>query len=296
MKKGGLGINLEDLLGITQEEKNAVAYDEKGNINQGVKELPIEKIIANSAQPRKDFDQNALEELAASIKNVGVIQPILVCKAGSNYQIVAGERRYRASKIAGLTKIPAIVKELNAQQRKEIALIENLQRQDLNPIEEAYAYKALIEEYRFTQDELAEKLGKSRPAITNALRLLTLNPVVLDMVRSGRLSAGHAKCLASIKDYAVQATYALAACDKQMSVRQLEVMVYNYLNPTEKPKTAKPILSTELKMFVNDMQRAFGTKVKIVGNNNKGRIYIDYYTQDDLNRFFDLLNVIKNNR
>lgn len=296
MKKGGLGIGLEDLLGITGEEKNAVSYDAKGNLNQGVSELPIEKILVNKSQPRKDFDQTALEELAVSIKNYGVIQPILVCKMGENYQIVAGERRYRASKIAGLVKIPAIVKELNAQQRKEIALIENLQRQDLNPIEEAYAYKALIEEYHFKQDELAEKLGKSRPVITNALRLLTLNPVVLDMVRSGRLSAGHARCLVSIKDYAVQATYALAACDKQMSVRQLEIMVYNYLNPNQKPKTAKPVLSTELKMFVNDMQRAFGTKVKLVGNNNKGRIYIDYYTQDDLNRFFDLLNLIKNNK
>lgn len=296
MKKGGLGIGLEDLLGITGEEKNAVSYDAKGNLNQGVSELPIEKILVNKSQPRKDFDQTALEELAVSIKNYGVIQPILVCKMGENYQIVAGERRYRASKIAGLVKIPAIVKELNAQQRKEIALIENLQRQDLNPIEEAYAYKALIEEYHFKQDELAEKLGKSRPVITNALRLLTLNPVVLDMVRSGRLSAGHARCLVSVKDYAVQATYALAACDKQMSVRQLEIMVYNYLNPNQKPKTAKPVLSTELKMFVNDMQRAFGTKVKLVGNNNKGRIYIDYYTQDDLNRFFDLLNLIKNNK
>ena len=234
-----------------------------------------------------------MEELAQSIKSHGVIQPILVTAVGNKYQIVAGERRYRASKIAGLTKVPVIVKNLTIQQRKEIALIENIQRQDLNPIEEAYAYKSLIEEYGVTQEELAEKLGKSRPAITNALRLLTLNPVVIDMVSSGRLSAGHARCLASIKDYQVQASYAIAACDKQMSVRQLEVMVYNYLNPDKTPKKAKPVLTTELKDLVTDMQRVFGTKIKVVGNNTKGRICIDYFTQKDLERIFDIIESMK---
>lgn len=289
MKKSGLGTGLEALLAINTES----AYDEQGNLNSGVEEVDIERIITNSAQPRKSFDQKALEELAQSIKSHGVIQPILVTAVGNKYQIVAGERRYRASKIAGLTKIPVIVKNLTIQQRKEIALIENIQRQDLNPIEEAYAYKALIEEYGVTQEELAEKLGKSRPAITNALRLLTLNPVVIDMVSSGRLSAGHARCLASIKDYQVQASYAIAACDKQMSVRQLEVMVYNYLNPDKTPKKAKPVLTTELKDLVTDMQRVFGTKIKVVGNNTKGRICIDYFTQKDLERIFDIIESMK---
>ena len=289
MKKSGLGTGLEALLAINTES----AYDEQGNLNSGVEEVDIDKIITNSAQPRKSFDQKALEELAQSIKSHGVIQPILVTAVGNKYQIVAGERRYRASKIAGLTKIPVIVKNLTIQQRKEIALIENIQRQDLNPIEEAYAYKALIEEYGVTQEELAEKLGKSRPAITNALRLLTLNPVVIDMVSSGRLSAGHARCLASIKDYQVQASYAIAACDKQMSVRQLEVMVYNYLNPDKTPKKAKPVLTTELKDLVTDMQRVFGTKIKVVGNNTKGRICIDYFTQKDLERIFDIIESMK---
>ena len=183
MKKSGLGTGLEALLAINTES----AYDEQGNLNSGVEEVDIDRIITNSAQPRKSFDQKALEELAQSIKSHGVIQPILVTAVGNKYQIVAGERRYRASKIAGLSKVPVIIKNLTIQQRKEIALIENIQRQDLNPIEEAYAYKALIEEYGVTQEELAEKLGKSRPAITNALRLLTLNPVVIDMVSSGRL-------------------------------------------------------------------------------------------------------------
>lgn len=289
MKKSGLGTGLEALLAINTES----AYDEQGNLNSGVEEVDIDKIITNSAQPRKSFDQKALEELAQSIKSHGVIQPILVTAVGNKYQIVAGERRYRASKIAGLTRVPVIIKNLTIQQRKEIALIENIQRQDLNPIEEAYAYKALIEEYGVTQEELAEKLGKSRPAITNALRLLTLNPVVIDMVSSGRLSAGHARCLASIKDYQVQASYAIAACDKQMSVRQLEVMVYNYLNPDKTPKKAKPVLTTELKDLVTDMQRVFGTKIKVVGNNTKGRICIDYFTQKDLERIFDIIESMK---
>lgn len=289
MKKSGLGTGLEALLAINTQS----AYDEQGKLNSGVEEVDIERIITNSAQPRKSFDQKALEELAQSIKSHGVIQPILVTAVGNKYQIVAGERRYRASKIAGLTKVPVIVKNLTIQQRKEIALIENIQRQDLNPIEEAYAYKSLIEEYGVTQEELAEKLGKSRPAITNALRLLTLNPVVIDMVSSGRLSAGHARCLASIKDYQVQASYAIAACDKQMSVRQLEVMVYNYLNPDKTPKKAKPVLTTELKDLVTDMQRVFGTKIKVVGNNTKGRICIDYFTQKDLERIFDIIESMK---
>ena len=289
MKKSGLGTGLEALLAINTQS----AYDEQGNLNSGVEEVDIERIITNSAQPRKSFDQKALDELAQSIKSHGVIQPILVTAVGNKYQIVAGERRYRASKIAGLTKVPVIVKNLTIQQRKEIALIENIQRQDLNPIEEAYAYKSLIEEYGVTQEELAEKLGKSRPAITNALRLLTLNPVVIDMVSSGRLSAGHARCLASIKDYQVQASYAIAACDKQMSVRQLEVMVYNYLNPDKTPKKAKPVLTTELKDLVTDMQRVFGTKIKVVGNNTKGRICIDYFTQKDLERIFDIIESMK---
>ncbi|MGN0761318.1 MAG: ParB/RepB/Spo0J family partition protein [Christensenellales bacterium] len=289
MKKSGLGTGLEALLAINTES----AYDEQGNLNSGVEEVDIDRIITNSAQPRKSFDQKALEELAQSIKSHGVIQPILVTAVGNKYQIVAGERRYRASKIAGLSKVPVIIKNLTIQQRKEIALIENIQRQDLNPIEEAYAYKALIEEYGVTQEELAEKLGKSRPAITNALRLLTLNPVVIDMVSSGRLSAGHARCLASIKDYQVQASYAIAACDKQMSVRQLEVMVYNYLNPEKTPKKSKPVLTTELKDLVTDMQRVFGTKIKVVGNNTKGRICIDYFTQKDLERIFDIIESMK---
>lgn len=292
MKKGGLSIGIEDLMGLVSDHSTVKSYDDQGNLSQGVEEVNIEKVVPNAGQPRKQFDEQALQELATSIRNYGVLQPILVCKVGDKYQIVAGERRYRACKLAGIVKIPVIVRDFSVQQRREIALIENLQRQDLNPVEEALAYKTLIDEYKLTQDELAERLGKSRPVIANAMRLLTLDKSVLKLVEQGRLSAGHARCLVPIKEKEIQQRYALSACDKQLSVRQLETIVSNYLNPA-KPKQVKTVLSVELKQFVNDMQRAFGTKVVVKGNNNMGRIYIDYYTQDDLNRFFELVRKLK---
>lgn len=282
--------NIENTLGV---DSNFTSYDSDGNLNKGVEILPLDIIVPNPNQPRKSFDQTALEELAVSIKNYGIIQPIIVCPVGDGkYQIVAGERRYRASKIAGMNNIPVLKMILTAKQIKELSLIENLQRQDLNPIEEAKAFRSLIEEYGFTQEQLADRLGKSRPAITNSLRLLSLNPVVIDMVVSGRLSAGHARCLTSIKDFIVQNTYALAACDKQLSVRQLELMVRNYLNPSKKDKKIMDI-SVELKDMVNIMQKKFGTKVCAVGNNTKGRIFIDYYSTADLDRIFEILEQIK---
>lgn len=282
--------SIDRMLDIDSDKKT---YDEFGNLNEGVEIMSVTKIVANPNQPRKKFDETALEELAVSIKNVGIIQPIVVCPTGDDtYVIVAGERRFRANKIAGNTTIPVIVKNYTRKQIKEIALIENLQRQDLNPIEEAQAYKSLIDEYDFTQEQLAQRLGKSRPAITNSLRLLNLNPVVIDMVISGRLSAGHARCLSSIKDYIVQNTYAIAACDKKLSVHQLEVMVSNYLNPNKKQKKVQE-QSVELKDLANIMNRKFGTKVYAVGNNNKGRIYIDYYSTADLDRIFEIMAKIK---
>jgi ParB family chromosome partitioning protein len=282
--------SIDRTLDIDSDKKT---YDEFGNLNEGVEIMSVTKIVANPNQPRKKFDETALEELAVSIKNVGIIQPIVVCPTGDDtYVIVAGERRFRANKIAGNTTIPVIVKNYTRKQIKEIALIENLQRQDLNPIEEAQAYKSLIDEYDFTQEQLAQRLGKSRPAITNSLRLLNLNPVVIDMVISGRLSAGHARCLSSIKDYIVQNTYAIAACDKKLSVHQLEVMVSNYLNPNKKQKKVQE-QSVELKDLANIMNRKFGTKVYAVGNNNKGRIYIDYYSTADLDRIFEIMAKIK---
>ncbi len=265
---------------------------EKGEkVKDGVRIIKIDSIETNPDQPRTRFDQAALEELAASIKNYGVIQPILVTELGDGkYELIAGERRMRASMLAGLSTIPCIVKSFSESDRAEIALIENLQREDLNPVEEAKAYRALMDKSGMTQEELANKLGKSRPAIANSLRLLTLSPNVLELVEAGRLSAGHARTLAVIKDQKVQESYAKAAADKKMSVRQLERMVAHYLNPK---KPTRIYNSPELKELVNNMQHTFGTKVKAIGNNEKGRIYIDYYTKDDLIRIYDLVEKLK---
>ena len=265
---------------------------EKGEkVKDGVRIIKIDSIETNPDQPRTRFDQAALQELAASIKNYGVIQPILVTELGDGkYELIAGERRMRASMLAGLSTIPCIVKSFTESDRAEIALIENLQREDLNPVEEAKAYRALMDKSGMTQEELANKLGKSRPAIANSLRLLTLSPNVLELVEAGRLSAGHARTLAVIKDQKVQESYAKAAADKKMSVRQIERMVAHYLNPK---KPTRIYNSPELKELVNNMQHTFGTKVKAIGNNEKGRIYIDYYTKDDLIRIYDLVEKLK---
>ena len=284
MKKTGQGLGLGALFSDYTTE--ITTYDVNGDLNKGVEEMDIEMIIPNPDQPRKNFDEEQLNELAISIKRYGVIQPITVVKNGLKYIIIAGERRYRACKIAGLKQIPVIVKDYTEKECKEIALIENLQRSDLNPIEEATAFRKLIDEYNLSQEELANNLGKSRPVIANSLRLLTLHPEVQKLVVEGRLSAGHARCLVSVKDYSVQLKYAIAAADKKMSVRELELMVNAYLNPNKETPKKTIKLSSELKEFVNDMQRIFATKVKIIGNEEKGRIYMDYYTKDDLQRIY----------
>lgn len=287
VKKSGLGAGLGALFGSFDEDITS--------LGDSVSELNISQVITNPNQPRKAFDEQALYELSESIKNVGVIQPILVCQADDKYVIVAGERRYRACVMAGLDKVPVIIKNFSEKECKEIALIENLQREDLNPIEEATAMKALADDFDLSQEELAARLGKSRSAVANTIRLLNLNEAVMDMVRNNRLSAGHARALVPIKDASVQIKYAKAACDKKMSVRELENLVNAYLNNSKELPKRKIKISAELKSLINDMQRVFATKVKAVGNEDKGRITIDYYTKDDLQRIFDIIEEIKNN-
>lgn len=287
MKESRLGSGVNALFSNIFDEEQPIAEGD------GVREIDIALIDTNPNQPRKNFDQDALYELAESIKAHGVIQPVILAQNGNRYTIIAGERRYRACMLCKMTAVPAIVKEFSEREQKEIALIENLQREDLNPIEEAVAIKALMEEYNVTQEQIAQALGKSRPAIANSLRLLNLDPSVIEMVRAGRLSAGHARTLVAIKDPNVQYKYANASCDKKMSVRELETMVYAYLNPTKKITKARPPVVAELKELVNDMQRIFATKIKAVGTEDKGRIYIDYYTKDDLQRIFELMEVLK---
>jgi len=274
------------------EIKDYKTYDKEGNLNEGIRELNIDAIVPNPNQPRKTFDSDSIKELSKTIKRLGLIQPIVVTENDNKYLIVAGERRFRAAKLAGLTKVPVIVKDLSKKQIDEIALIENIQRQNLNPIEEALAYKNFIKEYSLTQDEFSTNIGKSRPYVTNMLRLLTLPEDIQELVSSGRLSSGHARALLGIEDETIQRTLARAACDKQMSVRQLETIVHNKNNPENK-KTIKPVLSVELKQLVNTMQRVFATNVKLKGNNQKGRILIDYYTPDDLDRIIELIEILK---
>lgn len=275
------------------ELSGAKSYDESGNLVEGVEEIKLGLIDTNPDQPRKNFDSDALDELARSIGQYGVIQPIILSPSGGRFVIIAGERRFRAAKLAGLEKIPAIVRRLDEMERREIALIENLQREDLNPIEEATAYKTLMERFDLTQEELAAKLGKGRPTVANSLRLLNLAPAVQEMLIDGRLTAGHARALVIIKDPAVQVSYAMAACDRKLSVRQLEYMVQRYVNPEKRKAAPKTPLSPELKGLVKDMQHIFATKVKAVGTHDKGRIYIDYYTQSDLQRIFELIERLK---
>ena len=291
----GLGKGLGALLGgVEQEydnsirEENELVAPQSGDVAQ---ELAITLIDPNVNQPRKNFDEVALTELANSIRIHGVIAPIIVVPQGKRYMIIAGERRWRASKKAGLLTIPAIIREYTPQQVKEISLIENLQREDLNPIETAVAIKQLMDEYRYTQEQVADRIGKSRPAIANTLRLLSLSQPVMDMVANGRLSAGHARCLVVVVNSEDQKKLADAGADNKVTVRDFEKMVKSYLNP--KPAKPKQEQSLELKDMIARMQRTFATKVSALGNDRRGRIYIDYYNRDDLDRICEILETVE---
>ncbi|HEY8389640.1 MAG TPA: ParB/RepB/Spo0J family partition protein [Clostridia bacterium] len=286
--KRGLGRGLDSLFGDNDYANKMQTVE----VIEQESEVEIDKIFPNPNQPRKTFDEQALNELADSIKIHGVIQPLIVTKRDDRYMIIAGERRWRASKIAGLLKVPAIIKDYSDQKVSEISLIENLQREDLNPIEAAKAIKQLMNEYNYTQEKVAERLGKSRPAITNTLRLLTLNKEIIDMILKGSLSAGHARALLAIEDQEGQLKLAKIAVEKQMSVRDLESAVKKYLAPKPEPKPA-PEQSLELKELIYDMQRVFATKVTAIGNDAKGRIYIDYFSRDDLERICELIEDLK---
>ena len=290
----GLGKGLSALFSETEEDYGKSLLFEDKEDKGTVTEIAISDIYANPDQPRKVFDEEALNELAASIKKHGVIMPIIVNKNGNRYMIIAGERRFRASKIAGLDTVPVIVKNYDERQIKEISLIENLQREDLNPIEAASAMRSLMDDYHLSQEDLADRIGKSRSAIANTLRLLNLQSDVLDMVKSGELSAGHARTIVSVPAVD-QKKMAQSIIKGGLSVRAAEKMVKDYfLPPEEKKKKDKIPLSAELKELIGDMQRVFGTKVNAIGNDNKGRIYIDYYTRDDLDRLSEMVETLKN--
>ncbi|MBR7186594.1 MAG: ParB/RepB/Spo0J family partition protein [Clostridia bacterium] len=288
----GLGRGLSALFSDTEE-----AYGNTQEVGSTT-EVLISDIFPNPDQPRKIFDENAMNDLANSIREHGVISPIVVNRnPDGTYMIIAGERRYRASIRAGLERVPVIIKDLDEKEIQEISLIENLQREDLNPIEAAFGMKRLMEDYKLTQEVLAERLGKSRPAIANTLRLLTLADEVIDLVRDGKLSAGHARTLVPVPKE-VQISLSRECVKNGWSVREMERAVKQQLNPPEviaKEKEKKNALANvELKHFVERLRTTFKTKVSLIGTEKKGRIYIDYYTRDDLDRISEMLDILDN--
>ena len=300
--KGGLGRGLESLFSnynginnVSHETLEEEVVSNKKEINvdsvdKGVKNISISLLDPNKDQPRKKFDEEALNELASSIKLHGVLQPILVVEKNGRYLIVAGERRFRASKIAGLKEIPCLIGNFSDNEIKEISIIENLQRKDLTPIEEAKAIKQLIDEFGWTQDVVAERLGKSRPAITNTLRLLNLCPEVVQMIEDGKLSAGHARSLVVVNDPQAQIKLAKQVCERKLTVRDLEQAVKVKKNPKAEVSTK---ISPEFHELIMDMQRVFGTKISVMGNEHRGRIYIDYFSKDDLDRIYEIVDKLK---
>jgi ParB family chromosome partitioning protein len=256
--------------------------------------IRLQDIDVNREQPRRSFDEDSLRELSESIRSVGVVQPILVQRAGARYSIIAGERRFRAARMAGLHEIPAIVRDYDATKRLEIALIENLQREDLNPVEEAMGVRGLIAECGYTQEQAATRLGKSRPAVANLLRLLTLPEPVLDMLRDGTLSAGHARALAGLNSAEAQVRLANLTKAQALSVRQLERICQQQAASPE--KKAKPRPAAEL-IKLEDMARdAFGTRARLEGDGQRGRLILSYFSQEDLERIWDVLDGVLNRK
>lgn len=294
--KRGLGRGLDSLIGSYDEpnesvaEKSEVKVETKEIVVNEPKEIDIGLIDRNPKQPRKVFDQDALEELSASIKTHGIIQPIIVQESNGRFIIIAGERRWRAARLAGLKTVPCIVKNYTKQEISEISIIENLQREDLNAIESARAIKNLITEFNLTQDEVADKIGKSRPAVANTLRLLSLPEQIISLVESGKLSAGHARTLLAVDDPSKQKEIALQVIERGLSVRETENLIKSYLSPKEIEKPVIKEKSLELKDFENKIKRLFSTSVQIKGDDKKGKIIIDYYSKDDLDRIYDILN------
>ena len=248
-------------------------------------EVDLYDIDTNPKQPRKTFDPEKMEELAASIKRHGVVQPILVKRNGTRYTIIAGERRYRAARLAGLSKVPVVLTDIDEESVMEIALVENIQREDLNPIEEAAALKLLMQQHDLTQEEVSERVGKSRPAIANALRLLSLSRPVQILIRDGRLSAGHGKMLAGVSDPHLQAELAEKCVQGDWSVRRLEDEL-RFAEMPKKQKREKKEPSAEMRSALHHLRAELGTKVAVQGTEDKGKLIIHYYSKDDLDRIY----------
>ena len=299
--KRGLGKGLDSLIPtnvmMESEVKHATVSTassaEEGK--DGTLMVKLSKVEPNREQPRKNFDEDSLQELAESLKQFGMLQPILVQNRGDYYEIIAGERRWRAAKIAGLKEVPVIVRELTDQEIVEISLIENIQREDLNPIEEAMAYKRLMEEFHLKQDAIAERVSKSRTAVTNSMRLLKLDDRVQQMLIDEMISTGHARALLALESKDAQAEAAVKVFDEKLSVRETERLVKELLNPVQK-KEEKPKNQAEELVYKNleeKIKQIIGSKVAINRRtDNKGKIEIEYYSQEELERIVELLETI----
>ena len=291
--KKGLGKGLDSLI----TDKVSKPVKPKSEHAADAVMIDIKKVEPNREQPRKKFDEDALIELSESIKQFGVLQPLLCQERDDYYEIIAGERRWRAAKIAGIKEVPVIIKKLSEQEIMEISLIENLQREDLNPIEEALAYKRLIDEFKLKQDEVAERVSKSRTAVTNAMRLLKLNEKVQQMVIDEMLTTGHARALLGIEDQDIQYVLAQQIFDQKLSVRDTEKLVKSMQNEKKGKKKEPEKLDSKLLAIYSDieeqMKKIMGTKVLINSkNSNSGKIEIEYYSQDELDRIIDLIRTI----
>lgn len=295
VKSKGLGRGLDTLIpekkSIKSSQKSETSKSaEKQEPQNGELMMKINMVEPNRDQPRKNFEEDALLELADSIKQMGVLQPLLVRKRNDYYEIIAGERRWRAAKIAGLKEVPVIIKDYTEQEIVEIGLIENIQRENLNSIEEAMAYKKLLEEFHLKQDEVAERVSKSRTAVTNSMRLLKLNEKVQQMIIDDMITTGHARALLAIDDQEQQYILANKIFDEKLSVRETEKLIKDIKNP-KKPKIKKPVENAFLyDDLANKMKEVMGTKVNIsTKGNGKGKIEIEYYSDKELERMFDMI-------
>ena len=300
--KKGLGKGLDSLIADKVSTKQVTKTESQVKLKSehaaDAVMMDITKVEPNREQPRQKFDEDALLELAESIKQFGVLQPLLVQEKDDYYEIIAGERRWRAAKLAGVKKIPVIIKKLTAQEIMEISLIENIQREDLNPIEEAMAYKRLLTEFNLKQDEVAERVSKSRTAVTNAMRLLKLNDKVQQMVIDEMLTTGHARALLGIDDQEKQYVLAQKIFDEKLSVRDKEKLVKSIQNEKKNRTNVRKEIDPKLEAIYHDLEEQMkgilGTKVSINHKDEeKGKVEIEYYSQDELDRIIDLLRTVQ---
>ncbi|MBQ1547623.1 MAG: ParB/RepB/Spo0J family partition protein [Lachnospiraceae bacterium] len=292
-KKTGLGKGLNTM--IRDKNPNPAAKVE----GEPITTLPISKIEPNKLQPRKTFDEDKLNELADSLKQHGIVEPLVVLKKEGYYMIISGERRWRAARIADIKEVPVVIREgMSDQEVLEISLIENIQREDLNPIEEAITYQRLIKEFNLTQDEVSERVSKSRTAVTNSLRLLKLDDRVQEMIIDGRLSTGHARAILGLKDLEQQFEFAQQCIDHKLSVREVEKEVKRLQKETPEGKKKEKKLNSQTEAIYGDiaenMKKIFGTKVTInAKDENTGKIELEYYSKDELDRIYNLMQSIK---